>query len=124
MASGSGKRSTTFGDPIFEGDMVIPQEMFQQEESKGMGGRTAVAEPVLYWPGAVIPYQFHSCKYFSLNLSFFLASFFSAIVSLVYVSSSFLPVFSSFFRSIIFSSLFDPRKIVPVENHLIRLLFL
>ena len=27
-----------------------------------LGGRTAVAEPVLYWPGGVVPYMFHSCK--------------------------------------------------------------
>lgn len=72
MATGNGgtnggsTKKTSFGDPIFEGDMVMPQELFQRVDGNGnnhsMDGRTAVAEPVLYWPGAVIPYQFHSCK--------------------------------------------------------------
>ena len=41
---------TPDGDRIREGDIV---------EAREVGGRKAVAEPVLYWPGAVVPFSYH-----------------------------------------------------------------
>ncbi|KAI1305972.1 Blastula protease 10 [Halotydeus destructor] len=44
---------TPDGDLIVEGDMVVPRELL------ALGGRKAVAEPVLLWPGGVVPFTYH-----------------------------------------------------------------
>lgn len=58
-------KTTPDGDYIFEGDIVIPKEFARNstDESDGLEGRTAVAEPVLYWPGGVVVYSYHQCKF-------------------------------------------------------------
>jgi len=55
---------TPDGDYIVEGDIVIPKEIVERKNSSedGLQGRTAVAEPVLYWPGGVVVYSYHQCK--------------------------------------------------------------
>lgn len=52
ILSGNQPKVTPDGDQIVEGDIVIPKE-------NTLDGRKAVAEPVLYWPGGVIPYAYH-----------------------------------------------------------------
>lgn len=69
-------RITPDGDPIFEGDIVFPREIIPKIShengstpsihdsdtivTNGLTGRTAIGEPVLYWPDGRIVYTFHS----------------------------------------------------------------
>ena len=54
-------KTTPDGDYIIEGDIVVPKEVVEKQKngSDGLEGRTAVAEPVLYWPGGVVVYSYH-----------------------------------------------------------------
>jgi hypothetical protein len=64
LASRDAPKTTPDGDYIVEGDIVIPKQVIESQlnGSDGLTGRTAVAEPVLYWPGGVVVYSYHSCE--------------------------------------------------------------
>lgn len=64
LASRDVPKTTPDGDYIVEGDIVIPREVIENQSngSEGLTGRTAVAEPVLYWPGGVVVYMYHQCE--------------------------------------------------------------
>lgn len=77
-------RVTPDGDPIFEGDMVIPKEVIDKGKRENassitsihdhlgtsmmsdirsnsiLGGRTAIGEPMLYWPDGKVVYTYHA----------------------------------------------------------------
>lgn len=75
-------RVTPDGDPIFEGDIVLPKEAVADAQSSSehangsvasihevlskvvagssLSGRTAIGEPVLYWPDGRVVYMYHS----------------------------------------------------------------
>ena len=68
-------RVTPDGDPIFEGDIVFPREVIERMKlangsqtsihdndtvvTDGLTGRTAIGEPILYWPDGQVVYTYH-----------------------------------------------------------------